>query len=88
MSVSSLSVNCVRRNAARSRVDLHRRFVSGFGDDFARERGLSGTDFDDRVAGFGVDRAHDATDPVTVVEEVLSEAFAGVMPLKPFLFHG
>ena len=69
-------------------VDLDGGFVACAGDDFARERGLARADFNESVARLRVDAAHDALDPVAVMKEVLTEAFAGLVPFKPFLFHG
>ena len=61
-------------------VDLDGGFVACAGDDFARERGLARADFNESVARLRVDAAHDALDPVAVMKEVLTEAFAGLCP--------
>ena len=58
-------------------VDLDGGFVACAGDDFARERGLARPISMRASPGFGR-CAHDALDPVAVMKEVLTEAFAGL----------
>ena len=82
----------VRKLRAQERskitVDFYSRLALCARDHLARERGLARADFNEFVAGFRINRARDALDPVMIVEKVLSEAFAGAMPFKPFLSHG
>lgn len=69
-------------------VDFYGGFVTGAGDDFARECCLPGADLNECVTRFRIDAAYDALNPVAVMKEVLTKSFAGFMPFKPFLFHG
>jgi predicted Abi (CAAX) family protease len=53
--------------------------MTGNGNDFTRQRGLTRADFHDRVAGFGIDRTNDTTDPVFIMQKVLAEAFTSAV---------
>ena len=57
-------------------IDLDRIDVAGALDQRARQRGLAGADFDDRLAGPGINRIDNARNDARIVQEVLAEAFA------------
>ena len=61
-------------------VDLDRCFMTGKTYHFSSECCLSRADFNQLIAGFGINRAGDPFDPMPVMKKILSESFTGMVP--------
>jgi hypothetical protein len=68
-------------------VDLHATDAAGAPDQRRSQRTQPGADLDDALSRPRVDRLDDPLDVMRVMQEVLREALARPMPLRPHAFH-